>query len=201
MDLNHNLFAALGFVVGVLAKQLADEIRAWIPWFAKRALNVAIRYLPISEQLRFREEWTSHFEEVPGEIGKLVFALGLISASLVITRNLKQQRLKQEVLTGTKFRKSSRVHGILSRVITIFRRKRRPLIMPAPETPFVILSNRERECFTWACRGKTRSETAEILAISDRTVEFHFQNAMRKLRVHNKFHAIAIAIHMGLITP
>lgn len=64
-----------------------------------------------------------------------------------------------------------------------------------------LLTDRERECLVWACRGKTRGETAAILSISDRTVEFHFQNAMRKLRVHNKFHAIAIAIHMGLIVP
>lgn len=67
--------------------------------------------------------------------------------------------------------------------------------------PPLLLTDRERECMVWACRGKTRSETADILGISDRTVEFHFQNAMRKLRVHNKFHAIAIAIHMGLIVP
>jgi len=64
-----------------------------------------------------------------------------------------------------------------------------------------LLTDRERECLVWACRGKTRGETADILSISDRTVEFHFQNAMRKLRVHNKFHAIAMAIHMGLIVP
>lgn len=67
------------------------------------------------------------------------------------------------------------------------------------EPPF--LTDRERECLVWACRGKTRGDTADILNISDRTVEFHFQNAMRKLRVHNKFHAIAMAIHMGLIVP
>jgi len=64
-----------------------------------------------------------------------------------------------------------------------------------------LLTDRERECMVWACRGKTRNETADILGISDRTVEFHFQNAMRKLRVHNKFHAIAMAIHMGLVVP
>jgi DNA-binding CsgD family transcriptional regulator len=64
-----------------------------------------------------------------------------------------------------------------------------------------LLTDRERECMVWACRGKTRGETADILNISDRTVEFHFQNAMRKLRVHNKYHAIAMAIHMGLIVP
>lgn len=64
-----------------------------------------------------------------------------------------------------------------------------------------ILTDRERECLVWACRGKTRSETADILGIGDRTVEFHFANAMKKLGVYNKFHAIAVAIHLGLITP
>jgi DNA-binding CsgD family transcriptional regulator len=72
---------------------------------------------------------------------------------------------------------------------------------PTDRREYPLLTNRERECFVWACRGKTRSDTADILGISDRTVEFHFQNAMRKLRVRNKFHAIALAIHLGLISP
>jgi DNA-binding CsgD family transcriptional regulator len=69
------------------------------------------------------------------------------------------------------------------------------------EFPPPSLTDRERECLVWACRGKTRNETADILNISDRTVEFHFQNAMKKLGVHNKYHAIAVAIHMGIISP
>ncbi len=63
------------------------------------------------------------------------------------------------------------------------------------------LTDRERECLVWACRGKTRGETADILNIGERTVEFHLGNAMKKLGVYNKFHAIAMAIHMGLVTP
>jgi DNA-binding CsgD family transcriptional regulator len=63
------------------------------------------------------------------------------------------------------------------------------------------LTDREREVLVWACRGKTRTETAELLNIGERTVEFHFENAMKKLGVFNKFHAIAVAIHLGLISP
>jgi DNA-binding CsgD family transcriptional regulator len=63
------------------------------------------------------------------------------------------------------------------------------------------LTDREREVLVWACRGKTRSETADILNIADRTVEYHFENAMRKLGVHNKFHAIAVAMQSRLIVP
>jgi LuxR family transcriptional regulator, quorum-sensing system regulator BjaR1 len=71
----------------------------------------------------------------------------------------------------------------------------------APEAPPPSLSDRERECLLWACRGKTRGETADILGVRERTVEFHFEKAMRKLGVHNKVHAIAAAIHLGLICP
>ena len=69
----------------------------------------------------------------------------------------------------------------------------------AADPPPPPLTDRERECLAWACRGKTRSETADILAIGDRTVEFHLANAMRKLGVYNKFHAIAVAIQRGII--
>jgi LuxR family transcriptional activator of conjugal transfer of Ti plasmids/LuxR family quorum-sensing system transcriptional regulator ExpR len=63
------------------------------------------------------------------------------------------------------------------------------------------LTDREREVLVWACRGKTRSETADILNIAERTVEYHFENAMRKLGVHNKYHAIAVAVQSRLIAP
>lgn len=61
------------------------------------------------------------------------------------------------------------------------------------------LTDRERECLAWACRGKTSGDTADILGIGERTVEFHIQNAMKKLGVHNKMHAAAVVIRRGLI--
>lgn len=63
------------------------------------------------------------------------------------------------------------------------------------------LTDRERDCLAWACRGKTGGETADILGIGERTVEFHLQNAMGKLGVNNKVHAIAVAISRGLLVP
>lgn len=63
------------------------------------------------------------------------------------------------------------------------------------------LTDRERECLVWACRGKTSGETADILSISERTVEFHILNAMRKLGVYNKVHCVAVAVQLGLVSP
>jgi LuxR family transcriptional regulator, quorum-sensing system regulator BjaR1 len=69
-----------------------------------------------------------------------------------------------------------------------------------PPAAIPVLTDREREVLVWTCRGKTRSETADILHISDRTVQHHLRRVMSKLNVHNKFHAIAVAVSLRLIS-
>lgn len=61
------------------------------------------------------------------------------------------------------------------------------------------LTHRELACLTWAAAGKTSAETGFILRISKRTVDYHIYNACRKLEVHNRRTAIALAIQMGLM--
>ncbi len=63
----------------------------------------------------------------------------------------------------------------------------------------VELTQRERECLMWVSLGKTAVETGEIITKSRRTVEFHLNNAVRKLGAANKIHAAALAIRVGLI--
>jgi len=63
----------------------------------------------------------------------------------------------------------------------------------------VKITRRELECVLWAARGKTSWETAVILNISEATVNFHLTNAMKKLRVFSRAHAIAKAVGLGLI--
>ncbi|MDD3518926.1 MAG: LuxR C-terminal-related transcriptional regulator [Chromatiales bacterium] len=70
-----------------------------------------------------------------------------------------------------------------------------------PETHVGPLTDRECECLVWACRGKTHGETADILNVSERTVAYHIGNAMKKLGVRSKVHAVAMAVQMGLVTP
>ncbi len=61
------------------------------------------------------------------------------------------------------------------------------------------LSPRERECLRWITLGKTAAETGIILNLSKRTVEFHINNAIRKLGAANKIHATMMAIEGGLL--
>lgn len=56
------------------------------------------------------------------------------------------------------------------------------------------LTAREREVLRWTAAGKTADATAEILAISVRTVEYHLLNAARKLNTANRTHTVVEAL-------
>ena len=73
-------------------------------------------------------------------------------------------------------------------------------ITTVPSRP-VALTEREIEVLCWTAAGKTSSETAIILSISKKTVDFHLYNAMRKLDVYTKAQAVAKAMVSGLINP
>jgi DNA-binding NarL/FixJ family response regulator len=62
------------------------------------------------------------------------------------------------------------------------------------------LTEREREVLTWVGRGKTSSEIATILGLRERTVNFHCEQAMKRLDVTNRTQAVAKAVAEGLIT-
>jgi DNA-binding CsgD family transcriptional regulator len=61
------------------------------------------------------------------------------------------------------------------------------------------LSEREKLSLKWAAHGKTSWETAQILGLSVRTIDFHIKNSMRKLLAANKTQAVAIAVSENII--
>jgi LuxR family quorum-sensing system transcriptional regulator CciR len=63
------------------------------------------------------------------------------------------------------------------------------------------LSEREVECLSWVALGKTDAEIATIIGRSIPTVRFHLENAMRKLHVHNRTQAAALAAQTGILGP
>jgi DNA-binding NarL/FixJ family response regulator len=65
----------------------------------------------------------------------------------------------------------------------------------------VALNDREMECLTWSARGKTSPEIATILNLSKRTINFHIENACRKLNVSTRTEAVAKAASSRLIDP
>src|SRR5258707_6183909 len=65
----------------------------------------------------------------------------------------------------------------------------------------VELNEREVETLTWAARGKTSAEIAQILGLSKRTVEFHIDNAREKLGAATRVEAAIKAATSRLIAP
>jgi DNA-binding NarL/FixJ family response regulator len=68
-----------------------------------------------------------------------------------------------------------------------------------PAAAAVGLTDREIEALGWAARGKSTTDIAVLMAISERTVKFHIDNVIRKLNVSSRTQAAAKAAVMGLI--
>jgi DNA-binding CsgD family transcriptional regulator len=62
-----------------------------------------------------------------------------------------------------------------------------------------LLSNREKEVMSWSSFGKTSYEISIILGLSERTVNWHVNNAIAKLAVNNKTSAVAKAVRLNLV--
>lgn len=67
-----------------------------------------------------------------------------------------------------------------------------------PETE-VRLTDREAAVLRWTADGKTSGEISEILGISERTVNFHINNAVEKLGTANKLAAAVRAAVLGML--
>lgn len=63
------------------------------------------------------------------------------------------------------------------------------------------LSERERDCLSWAAIGKSSTDIELIMSISRNTVDFHIKNAMAKLDASTRTFAIVKAIRLGFISP
>ncbi|WP_080278387.1 autoinducer binding domain-containing protein [Pseudomonas syringae] len=62
-----------------------------------------------------------------------------------------------------------------------------------------VLSDREVEILRWTADGKCVSDIAQILCISDNTVNFHIKKIVGKFGSPNKAHAAAHAVALNLI--
>lgn len=68
-----------------------------------------------------------------------------------------------------------------------------------PDDDAISLTPQESLCLTWISRGKTMSETATIVGLQRRTVEFHLTNARMKLGAATVAQAAADGVRRGCI--
>ena len=75
------ILALAGILTAVLNRLSGGALDVWIPWFTQRLLDLAIKRLPEDQRERFAEEWASHINDMPGDVGKIAFASGCVSAA------------------------------------------------------------------------------------------------------------------------
>ena len=114
-----------------------------------------------------------------GELGVLSLAL---DQRLVAAHEITQRALPYAQLMA------NYVHEAVHRVFS--------LTENSEERTFTA---REQECLRWAADGKTSWEIAQLLNVSERTVNFHLNNATIKLDACNRQHAVVRAVLNGLI--
>lgn len=116
-----------------------------------------------------------------GELGILSFAL---SRPTAVAREITQQAMPYiQLLAGY-------LHEATRRVLNLENMQ--------GHSPLTL---REKECMKWVADGKTSWEISRLLNLSERTVNFHLNNAMQKLQASNRQHAVIKATLQGLIHP
>lgn len=123
--------------------------------------------------------WAQASRDINGVGGMLTLAR---SSDPISGAELQDKRLKMAWL-------SQMAHLGMSRLLAV---------KMIPEIG-VQLSCREIEVLRWTGDGKTSGEIADILNISERTVNFHIGNAMIKLNAPNKAAAVVRAAMLGML--
>ena len=75
------ILALGGMVAAVLNRLSGGALHTWISSFTRQLLDLATKHLPEDQRERFAEEWESHINEVSGDLRKIVFAWGCVSAA------------------------------------------------------------------------------------------------------------------------
>jgi hypothetical protein len=147
------------FVVTVLTAALArlivEEVSAWSPAFIRSLIKLAVRRLPENRRERFGEEWQSHINDVPGQVGKLLVAVGFFIAAYDIRLSGRRNQAMVTLMW--------RVDGAHSAILYVFNVAQRDTVLAGQE-------NKLRELVDLALsqarqhQGAERSNAATAIA-------------------------------------
>jgi hypothetical protein len=76
----------LALLIAIVGRFMADEVKAWFGWLHRKLRRIAVAKLPEECRERYEEEWESGLNEIPGEIFKLIYSLGLLRAALGVRK-------------------------------------------------------------------------------------------------------------------
>ncbi len=79
-----DLLASL--LLAIVGRIMADEGKEWLIWLNRKIRRLAVAALPAEYRKRYDEEWENGLDEVPGELLKLLYSLGLLQAATGMRR-------------------------------------------------------------------------------------------------------------------
>lgn len=181
---------------------LADDHRRWVTANPAACELLGVRedevpwrrmdeFTPPEEHQRLEEEWAAFLEggEAEGDYDLYVEDRGAIPVEFSATANVLPSRhlavflLRDVIDDDEEVRPVARWAAVAAR--------------PHAESR---LSAREREIMTMVASGFRSEEMAEQLFLSSSTIKSHVANAMSKLGVHTRAHAVAVALVTGEIS-
>jgi hypothetical protein len=112
----------LSVIAAASSKLAADEFKAWLPSVIKHLIGWAIRSLPDDKRERYAEEWQSHIDETPGEIGKLIVGLGLLPAAWKLSRIIPRKpraRQSEEIVAAVRDQERWARKNFIVRAVTM----------------------------------------------------------------------------------
>ena len=89
--------------------------------------------------------------------------------------------------------------SVTRRLIEAFAR-RPPETSPSP-SQLASLTARERDVLLLLARGRSNSEIAEVLCVSEATVKTHVGNLLAKLGLRDRVQAVILAYETGIVMP
>jgi DNA-binding CsgD family transcriptional regulator len=108
--------------------------------------------------------------------------------------------LEEFIFASSTCRSESDLRGLYLRALTVQYRSRLTELQGNPVDSVQTLTRKETECLNWCKEGKTNWEIGEIMSISEKTVEFHLSNTIKKLSVSNRIAAVVKGIQLGIIS-
>jgi DNA-binding NarL/FixJ family response regulator len=98
-----------------------------------------------------------------------------------------------KVLSGKSYVSPNMAEDFADDVISMYRNEKR--------SPFQELTKREKEILQLVVKGFTSKQMAEILHLSQRTIDHHRSNLLRKFNRKNSVEMVNYAVRNGFVSP
>jgi DNA-binding CsgD family transcriptional regulator len=203
--------AALGYLDGSNKVVIADGINISFPdeWCVEYRSNDYVRWDPIVKEnfTKYRLQWWSeakkkiHCNDVQKKIASLCMDFDMKEGFTMGSKpSSPGKNGSMFCFSGRLMKNDDRSEAILESITPHLHLAFSRVFGKKQSKPGkVALSLREKEVLNWMKRGKSSWEMSVILGISERTVNFHVHNIMRKLNATNRPSIIAVAAGMGLL--